>query len=111
QTLTQASSFNWPQATGPLLPALPLMPAKNAHDCVEKGACTVVDVRASAAYRAGHIPGAVWAIRPRIAEQLQGRKPPFVLVADDPGLAALAASELPAEACLLEGGLSAWDAA
>src|SRR5690606_36014600 len=44
-------------------------------------------------------------------EQLQGRKPPFVVVADDPGLAALAASELPAEACLLEGGLSAWDAA
>ncbi|NYT84824.1 rhodanese-like domain-containing protein [Pollutimonas harenae] len=111
QTLTQASGFNWPEAMVPALPLLPLMPAKSVHDRIEKGQCIVVDVRASASYRAGHVPGAVWAIRPRIAEQLQGRKPPFILVADDPGVAALAALELPAEAYLLEGGMDAWEAA
>lgn len=111
QTLTQAASLQWPVAAAPELPSLPGMPARTVHDLLEQGGCTVVDVRASAAYRAGHIPAAVWAIRPRIAAQLQGCKPPYVFVADDPVVAATAASELSAEAGLLEGGIGAWDAA
>lgn len=111
QTLTQAASLPWPAPAAVELPSPPGISAREVHDLLEQGACTVVDVRASAAYRAGHIPGAVWAIRPRLAAQLQGRRQPFVFVADHPVIAASAVSELSAEALLLEGGIDAWNAA
>lgn len=112
EPLTEALKLQWPARRSPELPSLPRMTARAVYDTLEKGGCTVVDVRASASYRAGHIPGAVWAIRPRIAAQLQGRKPPFIFVADDPVIAASAAAELSAKPCfLLEGGIEAWDTA
>lgn len=102
---------------GPLLPRrglpepLPAMEARAVHQAMQKQACTLVDLRASSAYRAGHAAGSVWAIRPRIVEQLQELAAPFVFIADEPLIAALAGQELNAEAFILDGGWSAWEAA
>src|SRR6185312_7479330 len=62
-------------------------------------------------FNAGHIPGAWFAIRARLAETLN--KPPFtgrvVLTSWDGALARLAAAEMKLVA--LEGGTAAWQAA
>jgi len=81
---------------------------------VAKGEVALVDLRPGMAFRAGHIAGARWSIRPRLADDLRGETRPLVLVADDPALAAwAAASELADHAAplLLEGGIAAWRAA
>lgn len=67
---------------------------------------TVVDLARSIDFRAGHIPGSVWAVRGRIPK-IDG---PVVVTAPDPMLANLAAAELPG-ARVLEGGVAAWKAA
>jgi rhodanese-related sulfurtransferase len=74
----------------------------------------VVDLARSVAFRAGHIPGAAWgirtrlaALRPRLAEAEQ-----VVVTAPDPALAALALPELEAlthaAVAVLAGGTAAW---
>lgn len=79
------------------------------------GSATILDLRSSMAFRKAHIPGAVWAIRPRAAAVSQDLTGQVVLVADDPGVAALFASELATLAAVecryLTGGMSAWIAA
>ena len=66
------------------------------------------------AFREGHIAGAAWSIRPRISAAAAHAKP-IVLVADEPGVAALAAVDLGEAGCkdirLLAGGFAAWRAA
>ena len=74
------------------------------------GKAQVIDLRPSMSYRKEHIAGAVWSIRPRIAQAAVAGKT-VVLVADEPKLAALAALDL-AEAGIrdvrvLAGGLEA----
>lgn len=76
---------------------------------------SVVDLRASMAYRKAHIPGSVWTIRPRL-DALKGRLPGrVVLVADEPGIARIAARDLAragvSSVAALEGGFAAWPAA
>ncbi len=75
-----------------------------------RGEVTILDLRPSAAFREGHVPGAIWTIRPRIAA-LAGPEP-RVLVADAPEIAALAALDLgdagQDDILLLDGGLDAW---
>jgi hypothetical protein len=71
-------------------------------------------VRPGMTYRKAHIEQAVWSIRPRLAEVADpGRI--VVLVAEEPGIAALAALDLGEAGCrdirLLEGGHEAWQAA
>jgi rhodanese-related sulfurtransferase len=66
------------------------------------GSARLIDLRPSMGYRKEHIAGATWSIRPRIAAALAdaGSVPgsasgqTVVLVADEPGLAALAAVDL-----------------
>lgn len=74
----------------------------------------VVDVRPSMAYRAAHIPGSTWSIRPRLREVARHNGSPIALVADDPGVARIAAFDLAragiADVVLLEGGLEGWRA-
>ena len=79
----------------------------------QDGQMTILDLRTSDAYRAGHVPGAIWAIRPRLPDQIAPG--PCVLVADTRGVAQLAAKDL-AEAgtgdiSALEGGFAAWTGA
>jgi rhodanese-related sulfurtransferase len=81
------------------------------------GAVCVVDLSRSVAFRAGHIPGALWGIRTRLASLAprlpEGRR--VVVAAPDPRLAALGVAELrglvPAPVMVLEGGTEAWQEA
>lgn len=89
---------------------LPEMAATELHRRLQAEQLLVVDVRASASYREAHVPGAVWSIRPLVGKQLDGGQSPVVFVADDPVVAALAASELDPQrpVYLLSGGLRGW---
>ena len=71
--------------------------------CALEGAVITIDLRPSMAYRAGHIRGSVWSTRSRLRACLDAQSAlpgqasaPIVLVASNPGIAALAASELSA---------------
>jgi rhodanese-related sulfurtransferase len=79
------------------------------------GSVRLLDLRPSTIYRKEHIDGAVWSIRPRIAAAVTDPAQSMVLIADEPGVAALAALDL-AEAGahdvrLLAGGHAAAHAA
>jgi cystathionine beta-lyase len=62
----------------------------------ELSGARVIDLRPSTRYRTAHLQGAQWGIRPLLAAQVAGETRPLVLLADDPRVAQLAASELPA---------------
>lgn len=99
----------------PAAPALATIEADELQRLMQANAVQVWDLRPSMAFRAGHLAGAHWGIRPRLAAQLAGSELPVVLVADDATLAAWAvATEWPegmALPQLLRGGFDAWRAA
>jgi cystathionine beta-lyase len=102
--------------TGVDTPAtLPLITARALADALKDEAIVLVDLRPSMDYRKGHVAGSRWSVRPVLAGAVAGETRPLVLLADDPALAAIAALELPAVqragVRLLDGGLSAWQAA
>jgi rhodanese-related sulfurtransferase len=78
------------------------------------GQSQIIDLRPSMAYRKSHVAGAVWSVRPRIAAAAD-RSKTAVLVADEPGVAALAAVDLHEAGCgdarLLDGSPETWRAA
>jgi rhodanese-related sulfurtransferase len=78
---------------------------------LERGGARIVDLRSSAAWSAGHIPGSVWSIRPRIASAVDASGP-VILVADDAMVARAAALDLSeagvSDVWRLEGGIEAW---
>jgi rhodanese-related sulfurtransferase len=98
-----------PLETGPWVPALthtPSAPTVTPEALAAETGVTVVDLARSIDFRAGHIPGSVWAVRGRLPA-ISG---PVVITAPDPLLAHLAASET-LGARVLEGGVAAWRAA
>jgi rhodanese-related sulfurtransferase len=109
--------------TGPRLPRRPAFPAKAIATITpqalasELDARTVIDLAPSPRHTAGHIPGAWFAVRARLAEALQ-RLPDdrsLVLTSWDGALAHYAAAELVEltrrSVALLAGGTQAWEAA
>jgi rhodanese-related sulfurtransferase len=98
---------------GPPAPAELGVEAKELAALVEKNHATVVDLSLSPAYRKGHIPGAWFAIRTRLAQALA--KIPMngtlVLTSEDGVLAGIAAREARVPARYLRGGNAAWQAA
>jgi rhodanese-related sulfurtransferase len=90
-----------------------LIEAAALSEMVAKNHATVVDLSLSPAYRKGHIPGAWFAIRTRLAQALA--KIPMngelVFTSEDGVLAGLAVSETRTPARALRGGNAAWDAA
>ncbi|MEA3025006.1 MAG: hypothetical protein QOF91_291, partial [Alphaproteobacteria bacterium] len=98
---------------GPPPPAELGIDARELSELVAKDSVTVVDLALSPAYRRGHIPGAWFAIRTRLAEALA--KIPMngalVLTSEDGVLAGLAASETRAPSRYLRGGNAAWQEA
>ncbi len=92
-------------AGGPEFAALESISGKGAKALADDGSAQLIDIRGSMAYREGHIDGALWSTRPRITAAIQG-KIPVLLVADDPGVAALAASELRDAGIKVSGHLS-----
>jgi rhodanese-related sulfurtransferase len=105
--LASALSARKPRA-GDVLPKVKAVTLQE----VERGGVQVIDLRTSAAWSAGHIPGSVWSIRPRIAAA--AGKAPVVLVADETMVARAAARDLAdagaGDVGVLEGGVSAWTA-
>ena len=84
---------------------------------LERAGAAVIDLDTSLRYRAGHIPGAIWAIRTRLDRAL-AKLPAdkmIVLTSSDGVLARLAIAELAkltkAELRVLIGGTRAWKAA
>ncbi len=95
------------------LPVVKPISAAQAAAKLEGGGVRAVDLRSSAAWSAGHIPGSVWSIRPRIASAVDASRP-VILVADDAMAARAAAVDLAeagaADVSVLEGGVGAWQA-
>jgi rhodanese-related sulfurtransferase len=89
--------------------------AAEAAQGLRLGTVRVLDLRAGMNYRTGHVAGAAWTIRPRVAADGGGAAQAIVLVADDPAVAALAAIDLAAagkrDIRLLAGGFEAWRSA
>jgi len=96
-------------------PAPAAMAPTALAEAVRQGTALVIDLRPAMSYRAGHIPQARWSIRPRIAAAVADTSKTVVLIADEPGVAALAALDLAEAGCtdirLLAGGHEAWRAA
>jgi rhodanese-related sulfurtransferase len=112
-----------PLAVGPAAagaaeaPHVPAISPAALSEALGQGGAAVVDVGRSVAFRAGHIPGAVWGIRGRlaaVAPRLGGARQ-VVVTAPEPLLARFAAAELAAltglPAAVLAGGTAAWAAA
>ena len=112
-----AAAHDWrrPVVSSSDLPWLQPVSAPEAADRLRSGAARVLDLRSGVSYRAGHIAGATWAIRPRIAAEAAGAVGTIILVADDPAVAALAAIDLNEAGAqdirILAGGYEAWSKA
>ena len=107
-----AASFDWRRTSAGVEPRMPpSISVDAAAAALRAGTATVLDLRPGMAYREGHIAGAVWAIRPKIAA-VRPAPGMIVLVADEPGVAALVALDLfeagAKDVCLLAGGYAAW---
>ena len=70
------------------------LPVATASDLAQG---QLIDLRPSMSYRKQHAEGARWSIRPLLAEHVRDEQRPLVLIADEPAVAQLAASELPAQ--------------
>jgi rhodanese-related sulfurtransferase len=106
-----SSGLSLPSEQGAAPPLLNTISVQQLASRLAQGDVAAVDLRGGMQYRAGHIPGARWSIRPRLAFDLQNETRQIVLVADEAPIAQWAATELATAPLLLEGGLSAWQAA
>ncbi len=112
-----AAAHDWrrPAASPSGLPQLQAVSATEAAHSLRSGAVQVLDLRSGMSYRAGHIAGATWTIRPRVAAEAARAARTVVLVADDPVVAALAAIDLKEGGAedirVLDGGYEAWQKA
>ena len=97
------------------LPEVPSMPAAELASAMARGDASVVDLRASMAFRKGHVAGSMWSIRPKLVQLRERLARRVVLVADEPDIARIAARDLAlagiASVAGLEGGFEAWQAA
>jgi rhodanese-related sulfurtransferase len=75
-------------------PALRAVAPREFEDDLRHGRLNVIDLRSSMAYRKAHLANAVWSIRPRIAAAAAERTKAVLLIADEAGVAALAALDL-----------------
>ena len=106
------SGLKGPGTPAAVLPALGSISAAALKRALDANACAAFDLGASMGFRKAHIPGSRWSIRTRLAADVGGTRKPIVLVADDDGVARLAAVELLESGVkdikLLDGGLAAW---
>jgi rhodanese-related sulfurtransferase len=105
----------WPRPPQPpAVPELPEITARELAQALDEAWLQTIDLRPAMTFRQGHIARAIWSIRPRVAA-LANRSIATVLVADEPGVAALAALDLReaggADIRRLAGGLADWRAA
>lgn len=81
-------------AAAPQLPDLAVIGSHELAERLRSGRVRLVDLRSSMSYRKEHIRGAAWSIRPRIAVAVPEPAVTVGLVADEPGVAALACLDL-----------------
>jgi rhodanese-related sulfurtransferase len=98
--------------TPPRLPEIARISATQLNEALTSSIVSVFDLGSSMNFRRAHIPGSRWSIRPRLVEAARRGAAPVVLVAEDDGVARLAAVDL-IEAGItnvssLEGGRAAW---
>ena len=96
----------------PVLPGLAKITAADLKKALDAGHCAAFDLGASMSFRKAHVPASRWSTRVRLAADARNENKPVVLLAEDAGVAQLAAIDL-AEAGirdirLLDGGLAAW---
>ena len=95
--------------------SLPDSPPESAAAAVADGSALLLDLNGSMAYRANHIEGAIWAIRPQLGRLHLPPAKPVVLTAADRRLAGLAAIDLGEaghrEISFLSGDEADWHAA
>jgi rhodanese-related sulfurtransferase len=109
----EAAMFDWRRsANGVDLPGLQPISVHETAGGLQTGTLQAIDLRPGMTYRKGHIAGATWAIRPRIAAVRLDPARTVVITTDEPALAALAAIDL-AEARsndvrVMAGGYRAW---
>ncbi|SHJ23386.1 Rhodanese-related sulfurtransferase [Roseomonas rosea] len=90
--LSEGLAATLPAPPPALRPNLPALLPLDAPGLAEAGA-TLLDLRPSMAFRAGHLAGAHWAIRPRL-DRVPSPSGPFLLIAAEEGVAQLAALDL-----------------
>lgn len=106
-----ASGLALTPVDAPVPPALESIGAQALAARLERGEVALVDLRPGMQFRAGHVPQAHWSIRPVLHSRLREETRQVVFIADDPALAAWAATEWPAALAaplLLAGGMDAW---
>jgi rhodanese-related sulfurtransferase len=113
--IAAAAALAWPRPLQPpAVPDLPEITARELAQAFDEAWLQTIDLRPAMTFRQGHIARAIWSIRPRVAA-LANRSSTTVLVADEPGVAALAALDLReaggTDIRRLAGGLADWRAA
>ncbi|MBO0740590.1 MAG: sulfurtransferase [Hyphomicrobiaceae bacterium] len=102
----------WPEIASPSPPPPNTISARELADALQHEAAALIDLRPAMSYRAGHIARARWSIRPRLVSAVVHVGKTVVLVADAPGIAALAALDLAEAGCrdirLLAEGPQSW---
>jgi rhodanese-related sulfurtransferase len=114
--IAAAAALDWPRSLSPLaLPEPRPITASEMAQALDDTAVQTIDLRPAMTFRRNHIAHALWSIRPRIAAAAKRGIKTTVLVADEPGVAALAALDLTeagfTDIRLLAGGLADWRAA
>jgi rhodanese-related sulfurtransferase len=101
--------------TPPRLPEIARVSPTQLNDALTSSIVSVFDLGSSMNFRKAHIPGSRWSIRSHLVDAARRGAAPVVLVAEEDGVARLAAVDL-IEAGItnvstLEGGRAAWVAA
>ena len=91
-----ARNFSWqrPRTAPPAGPEPSALSVREAVHALAHGSLSIIDLRPSLAYRQGHIAGAIWSIRPRLGRAAAVAGKTVLLVAEEPGIARLAAIDL-----------------
>src|SRR5262249_41047447 len=91
--IAAARNFNWlrPPAAAMTGSPPPVLSIPEAAAALGQGRLQLIDLRPSMSYRQGHIAGATWSVRPRLAAAVADKAKTIALIADDAATAQRAA--------------------
>jgi len=92
--VASAQGINLPQIASYTAETLPEMSPAELKSRLAAGSVQVIDLRASAAYRNGHVEGAHWSVRSRLDRIKLAPNQAVVIVAEDSMVASLAGQRL-----------------